>query len=386
MGYLVGLGKGKGTGDVARDAAGRRGHRPPGGSARPGKATYGGTGRRGPASSDEPGTGRPAREAPTGRSAAAENVAALRAGVEERLAPALAEAGFDLEDLSLSRAGSRSVLRVAVDREGGIDLDAVAEASRLISDLLDRVGDEAGLTGTYVLEVTSPGVGRPLTQPRHWRRARGRLVEARRADGTVVVGRVLGADDEGVDLAVVAGPVRRGRPARTRMERLRFAEVTRATVQVEFGHADIPDDASAGGAVASGGGRPRDDADPDVDDELGDDDLDAALDGFDDDDDDVVEDDSLDEDDWFDEDDSLDEDDGDDDGGWDESLERLGGNAPGAGGSAADGAPGDGRRMPEGRSLSRAARPPGDLGRARQDRAGGGREDGGRGPGEETDR
>ncbi|WP_307874622.1 ribosome maturation factor RimP [Frankia nepalensis] len=164
------------------------------------------------------------------------SAAAPRAAVAERLAPALAEAGFDLEDLSLSRAGSRSVLRVAVDRDGGVDLDAVADASRLISDLLDRVGDEVGLTGAYVLEVTSPGVDRPLTEPRHWRRARGRLVEARRADGAVALGRVLGADDEGVDLAVPTGPARRGRPARTRIERLRFADVARAVVQVEFGH------------------------------------------------------------------------------------------------------------------------------------------------------
>jgi ribosome maturation factor RimP len=191
---------------VARDASGRTGHRPqPSGSAPP-------------------------------------------AEIRDRLAEALAQAGFDLDDLSLSRAGSRSVLRVAVDRDDGIDLDAVADASRLISELLDQV-DEGGLAGAYVLEVTSPGVDRPLTEPRHWRRARGRLVEARRVDGAVVLGRVLGADDDGADLAVAAGPARRGRPVKTKLERLRFADVARAVVQIEFGPAG-GESADAGAADA----------------------------------------------------------------------------------------------------------------------------------------
>jgi ribosome maturation factor RimP len=223
----------RGSGDVARDASGRTSHRP--------------------------------------RSAA--TVAAPAARLRERLAAALAEAGFDLDDLSLSRAGSRSVLRVAVDRDGGVDLDAVADASRLISDLLDRVDDEAGLAGTYVLEVTSPGVDRPLTEPRHWRRARGRLVEAQRADGAVVVGRVLGADDEGADLSVATGPARRGRPVKTKLERLRFADVTKAVVQVEFGSGD-----GAGGQSAASAG-----AGPDTAEEPGTDafveDESSALDG-----------------------------------------------------------------------------------------------------------
>ncbi|MBL7488974.1 ribosome maturation factor RimP [Frankia sp. AgB1.9] len=181
------------------------------------------------------------------------------AEIRDRLAEALAQAGFDLDDLSLSRAGSRSVLRVAVDRDDGIDLDAVADASRLISELLDQV-DERGLAGAYVLEVTSPGVDRPLTEPRHWRRARGRLVEARRVDGAVVLGRVLGADDEGVDLAVAAGSARRGRPVKTKLERLRFADVARAVVQIEFGPAG-GESADAGAADA---GPAATDADVDL--------------------------------------------------------------------------------------------------------------------------
>jgi ribosome maturation factor RimP len=259
---------------VARDATGRQGPLP-GDSRRPGRAASSG--------------GRAAGNGASGKAAAAAAAAALRAAVCERLAPALAEAGFDLDDLSLARAGSRSVLRVAVDREDGVDLDAVAGASHLISDLLDRVGDEIGLTGAYVLEVTSPGVDRPLTEPRHWRRARGRLVETRRADGAVVVGRVLGSDDAGADLAVATGPAVKGRPARTRIERVLFADVTRAVVQVEFGTA--AESASPGpGGGQDGDGLPvegwgddglDDEHSPEDDDEVWDELGDAGLDSDD---------------------------------------------------------------------------------------------------------
>ncbi|MBX6390904.1 MAG: ribosome maturation factor RimP, partial [Frankia sp.] len=210
----------------------------------------------------------PGRRAGAGRAAApsAAATAAVRAALSEHLAPALADAGLDLEDLVISRAGSRSVLRVVVDQDDGVDLDTVAEVSRMVSDLLDRVGDEAGLTGAYTLEVTSPGVGRPLTLPRHWRRAQGRLVEARRTDGTVLVGRVLGADEEGVDLAVPTGPARRGRPPRSRIERLLFRDVSRAVVQVEFGRpepGDGDDEAvGAPGGQAGSAGRARPGAPP----------------------------------------------------------------------------------------------------------------------------
>ena len=101
------------------------------------------------------------------------------------LAPVVSSAGYDLEDLGVTAAGRRSVVRVVVDRDGGIDLDDVADVSRTVSDALDAL-DEAepdALGATYVLEVTSPGVDRPLTEPRHWRRNVGRLVTATLADG-----------------------------------------------------------------------------------------------------------------------------------------------------------------------------------------------------------
>lgn len=222
---------------------------------------------------------------------------AVRAELRRRLEPSLATAGFDLEDISVTRAGARSVVRVVVDRDGGIDLDAVADASRLVSAVLD--GEDVGtggaggtggsggaaggsgaspISGAYVLEVTSPGVDRPLVEPRHWRRAVGRLVVVRRADGVEVEGRVLSADDEGADLAVPTAPARRGRPVRRRIERVVYATVARAAVQVEFGSATDADgdtdvDADAGAELPAGADLGLDaESDVDLDEGLEDDD------------------------------------------------------------------------------------------------------------------
>lgn len=137
------------------------------------------------------------------------------------LAPVVAEHGLDLEDVTVTPAGRRRLLRVVVDRDGGVELDAVAEVSTEVSRLLDE-SDVMGRMA-YTLEVTSPGVDRPLTQPRHWRRAAGRLVKATLADGGSVVGRVTAADDDGAVLEVEGQP-----------RRLAYAEVTSARVQVEF--------------------------------------------------------------------------------------------------------------------------------------------------------
>ncbi len=122
--------------------------------------------------------------------------AVSRQRVREVLEPVVTDAGYDLEDVTVTAAGRRSVVRVVVDRDGGIDLDAVAEVSRVVSDALDA-DDVTGET-PYTLEVTSPGVDRPLTEPRHWRRATGRLVRATVRDGKDVTGRVVATDDAGV--------------------------------------------------------------------------------------------------------------------------------------------------------------------------------------------
>src|SRR5689334_23808526 len=89
--------------------------------------------------------------------------------------PVIGAAGYDLEELVVTPAGRRSIVRVVVDRDAGVTLDDIAEVSKAVSEVLDSNDDGMGRT-PYVLEVTSPGVDRPLTEARHWRRNVGRLV------------------------------------------------------------------------------------------------------------------------------------------------------------------------------------------------------------------
>jgi ribosome maturation factor RimP len=133
----------------------------------------------------------------------------------------LAALGLDLEAVELTPAGKRRVLRVAVDQDGGVTLDDIATATREVSDVLD----DAELMGeaAYTLEVTSRGVDRPLTEPRHWRRNRDRLVKASLRNGTQVTGRVGDSDESGVTLDV-SGTSRR----------LAYDDVSKALVQIEF--------------------------------------------------------------------------------------------------------------------------------------------------------
>jgi ribosome maturation factor RimP len=92
------------------------------------------------------------------------------------LGPVVAAMGMDLESVRITSAGRRRLLRVVVDADGGVSLDDIASVSRELSARLDAVA--AMGEAAYTLEVSSPGVDRPLTQPRHWRRAIGRLVVA----------------------------------------------------------------------------------------------------------------------------------------------------------------------------------------------------------------
>jgi ribosome maturation factor RimP len=142
-----------------------------------------------------------------------------------RLRPVVADAvaglGFDLESLDVQAAGRRKLVKVVVDADDGVELDLLSSVSRAVSAALDEHDDILG--GPYTLEVTSPGVDRPLTRPRHWRRAKLRLVRVRPHDGPEFTGRVGGSDDDGVDL-LVDGTLRR----------VRYSTVARATVEVEF--------------------------------------------------------------------------------------------------------------------------------------------------------
>jgi ribosome maturation factor RimP len=141
--------------------------------------------------------------------------------IADALRDRLSDLGLDLEAVELTPAGKRRVLRVAVDKDGGITLDDIAEATRAISGVLDDsvlMGEAA-----YTLEVTSRGVDRPLTEPRHWRRNRDRLVKVSLRDGTQVTGRVTDSDDTGVTLDVDTTP-----------RHLDYDEVGKALVQIEF--------------------------------------------------------------------------------------------------------------------------------------------------------
>jgi ribosome maturation factor RimP len=145
----------------------------------------------------------------------------------------LAELGVDVETVDVQKAGRRHVVRIVVDRDGGIDLDLVAAVSRRASELLDVPPLADALPGPFVLEVTSPGVDRPLTEARHWRRALSRLVQVTTTAGETIVGRVTSvpSDDE-VVLTTDAGDVVLAR-----------SDVQRAVVQVEFNRPDADADA-----------------------------------------------------------------------------------------------------------------------------------------------
>lgn len=146
---------------------------------------------------------------------------AVRDRIEQALATPLAALGLDVEAVELTPAGRRRILRVAVDADGGVTLDDVAEATRTVSEVLDS-SDVMG-EQPYTLEVTSRGVDRPLTLPRHWRRNADRLVKVTTVDGQTFTGRVVEAGDDAATLDIDG----------TRRE-LAYPGVAKALVQVEF--------------------------------------------------------------------------------------------------------------------------------------------------------
>ena len=155
------------------------------------------------------------------------DLTAAKARVRAVIEPVISAAGYDLEDVSIARAGRRHVVRVLVDTDGGIRLDDVAIVSREISAALDAAEESGGevLAGEYQLEVGSPGIDRPLTLPRHWRRNKGRLVAV-----NGLTGRVVSTDDEGIVLDVDGTP-----------RELSFGELGPGRVQIEFKRLDEAD-------------------------------------------------------------------------------------------------------------------------------------------------
>lgn len=158
-------------------------------------------------------------------------------GLRELAEPLATDAGLVVEDITITPAGKRRVVRIVVDlpedRVGGIGLDAVARVSQTLAAALDT-SDVLG-SAPFVLEVSSPGVDRPLTQRRHWMRARGRLITAEPVPGVkgwtpaVSTGRLAAVDGDGIGFDD-------GR-------RLPWGEISRGIVQVEFSPAGETHDA-----------------------------------------------------------------------------------------------------------------------------------------------
>ena len=142
----------------------------------------------------------------------------------EVLTEPLASSGLDVEGIELTPAGRRRLLRVAVDKDGGVTMDDIADATKEVSRLLDD-SDVMG-EHPYTLEVTSPGTDRPLTLPRHWRRNVSRLVKVTTTSGETFTGRLQASDEHSATLDVEGS------------ERVvPFADVAKARIEIEFNKA-----------------------------------------------------------------------------------------------------------------------------------------------------
>ncbi|MGW1837204.1 ribosome maturation factor RimP [Streptomyces sp. NPDC002067] len=154
------------------------------------------------------------------------------------LEPLVAARELDLEEIDVTPAGKRRVLRVVVDSDAGVQLDECAELSREVSQALDDSDVMGG--APYTLEVTSPGADRPLTELRHYRRAVGRLIKAQLCEGGELVARIQAVDEDGLDLEV---PGVKGRKPTER--RVAFDAIAKARVELEFNRKSEPSDRHA---------------------------------------------------------------------------------------------------------------------------------------------
>ena len=154
---------------------------------------------------------------------------ALKDQISELVTPAVSDLGFYLEDVHVATPGSHRIVTCIVDGDASLNLDQVTSVSRVISELLD----EAPFMGEtpFTLEVTSPGVDRPLTQPRHFTKNVDRLLKVIKLDGSEVTGRILSNTDEDVTLTVTV-------KKETIEEVITLADIKRAVVEIEFNRKD----------------------------------------------------------------------------------------------------------------------------------------------------
>jgi ribosome maturation factor RimP len=154
---------------------------------------------------------------------------ALKDQVSEFITPALHQAGYFLEDVNIVSPGQHRIVTVIVDGATALNLDQVTVASKLVSELLD----EAAFLGDtpFTLEVTSPGIDRPLTLPRHFAKNVDRLLKVTRTDGQVITGRILSNSESDVTLTVIE-------KKETKEVSISFTDIKRAQVEIEFNRKD----------------------------------------------------------------------------------------------------------------------------------------------------
>ena len=154
---------------------------------------------------------------------------ALKDQISELVTPAVSDLGFYLEDVHVATPGNHRIVTCIVDGDFSLNLDQVTSVSRVISELLD----EAAFMGEtpFTLEVTSPGVDRPLTQPRHFAKNVDRLLKIVKLDGSEVTGRILSNTDQDVTLTVTV-------KKETLEQTVALADIKRAVVEIEFDRKD----------------------------------------------------------------------------------------------------------------------------------------------------
>ena len=157
----------------------------------------------------------------------------LTQSITELIEAAVTEAGFFLEEVQNTSAGSHRIVTCIVDGQTPLNLDQVTVVSRLISELLDSASfmDETPFT----LEVTSPGVDRPLTLPRHWTKNLTRLVKVTLQDGSVITGRLTEFDD-------ITATLVENIKGRIKTHTVNFADIKRAVVEIEFNRKETAQD------------------------------------------------------------------------------------------------------------------------------------------------
>ncbi|GAA1344673.1 ribosome maturation factor RimP [Arthrobacter roseus] len=158
--------------------------------------------------------------------------------LSDLLRPVVQNHGLYLEGVDVKIAGAHRTVAVIVDlpedQTGGVGLNLIAEVSRGLADALDQDPGDDGQP--YSLEVSSPGVSRPLTEHRHWRRSLNRMVSVRTTDGRDLSGRVLKVEDDGV-LILPQMPVKKGvKPKQGEEVHLPFDDIRKASVDIEFAH------------------------------------------------------------------------------------------------------------------------------------------------------